>query len=164
MALSKLLTTAQVARKYGLSQKRILQIIRAGHIRAWKSDGKFVIPEEYLPETPSWPTKPGPKAKTRKGLTKLNQNGPRGIKGELLCESCMVSNQMVPATTRCQNPDYAGYNLCEQCAKEHDDLRSTSIRPSKPKPSLSCAICQKPVESGHDFCDQCLIDAPETDI
>ncbi|MBW1953636.1 MAG: hypothetical protein JRI66_11235 [Deltaproteobacteria bacterium] len=37
-----------------------------------------------------------------------------------LCESCLASGRKVPATTRSRNPDYAGYELCEDCAREYD--------------------------------------------
>jgi hypothetical protein len=161
MILSKLCTTAQVAKKYGLSQKRILQLIQAGYIKAWKSDGRFVIPEEDLPATPTWSTKPGPKGKARKTSTKLNQKGPRGVTGELLCEACLAANHLIPAITRSQNPDYAGYNLCGPCAHSYNGHHSASQRPTAPKPHL-CPICAKPVEAGRVFHEACTL--PESDI
>jgi len=37
-----------------------------------------------------------------------------------LCESCLVEGIKTPATTHSNNPDFSGYELCEECAKEYD--------------------------------------------
>jgi len=37
------------------------------------------------------------------------------------CESCAATGEHgVPATTHSTNPDWSGYNLCQQCANEYD--------------------------------------------
>ena len=36
------------------------------------------------------------------------------------CESCLENGEHVPATGHCKNPDYSGYNLCDECAAEYD--------------------------------------------
>ncbi len=36
------------------------------------------------------------------------------------CPSCAVAGIHTPATTRSNNPDFAGYELCEECAAEYD--------------------------------------------
>ena len=42
------------------------------------------------------------------------------------CESCAASGQYgIPATTRSANPDYAGYNLCAECAAEYNSRIGT---------------------------------------
>jgi len=35
---------------------------------------------------------------------------------QITCEACEVK----PATGRCQNPDYSGYELCDECIREYD--------------------------------------------
>ena len=39
---------------------------------------------------------------------------------QLLCDSCAVAGIETPATTRSMNPDWSGYHLCRDCAKEYD--------------------------------------------
>lgn len=41
-------------------------------------------------------------------------------KKEIICESCVVAGEKVPATTRSVHPDYSGYDLCDECAGEYD--------------------------------------------
>ena len=36
------------------------------------------------------------------------------------CESCSVSGIEVAATTHSVNPDFCGYELCDECAAEYD--------------------------------------------
>ena len=37
------------------------------------------------------------------------------------CESCAATGEHgVPATTHSTNPDWSGYNLCQECANEYD--------------------------------------------
>ena len=36
------------------------------------------------------------------------------------CESCLVAGEHTPATTRSINPEFAGYDLCAECAAEYD--------------------------------------------
>ena len=36
------------------------------------------------------------------------------------CQSCLESGIHTPATTHSTNPDYAGYDLCEECAAEYN--------------------------------------------
>jgi len=37
-----------------------------------------------------------------------------------LCESCLVGGIEREATTHSKNPDWSGYELCEECAAEYD--------------------------------------------
>ncbi len=43
---------------------------------------------------------------------------------EKWCESCLMAGKRIPATTRSSNPDYAKYDLCEECAAKFDALES----------------------------------------
>ncbi len=36
------------------------------------------------------------------------------------CESCLATGVKTPATTRSVNPEFSGYELCEECAAEYD--------------------------------------------
>jgi hypothetical protein len=36
------------------------------------------------------------------------------------CDSCAQAGEIVPATTKSVNPDWEGYDLCEECAREYD--------------------------------------------
>lgn len=36
------------------------------------------------------------------------------------CPSCLTAGQHRPATTRSANAEWAGYELCEECAAEYD--------------------------------------------
>ena len=36
------------------------------------------------------------------------------------CESCAVAGVDRPATTHSTNPDWSGYDLCDECAAEYD--------------------------------------------
>ena len=36
------------------------------------------------------------------------------------CESCRVIGEWTEATTKSSNPDWSGYNLCEECAAEYN--------------------------------------------
>uniref|UniRef100_A0A7C3SJP4 Uncharacterized protein n=1 Tax=Desulfobacca acetoxidans TaxID=60893 RepID=A0A7C3SJP4_9BACT len=40
------------------------------------------------------------------------------------CESCLMAGKRVPATTRSNNPVYAKYDLCEECAAKFDAMES----------------------------------------
>ena len=40
--------------------------------------------------------------------------------GRILCDSCLESGQETEATTKSTNPDYSGYDLCDECAAEYD--------------------------------------------
>lgn len=40
---------------------------------------------------------------------------------KVLCESCAVAGEEIPAVGRCKNPDFAGHWLCEECIAEYDD-------------------------------------------
>jgi superfamily II helicase len=42
---------------------------------------------------------------------------------ESLCESCLVASIKTPATTHSTNPDWAGYELCEECAQEYNNRK-----------------------------------------
>lgn len=37
------------------------------------------------------------------------------------CESHLVNGERVPATTHSTNPNWSGYDLCEECAREYDN-------------------------------------------
>ena len=60
---ANLLTTAEAARRLGLTRSRVIQLIHAGYIPAQKFSSVFMIPEDTLPTAPTWDTKPGPKPK-----------------------------------------------------------------------------------------------------
>lgn len=45
---------------------------------------------------------------------------------EKLCESCLQTGIQTPATTHSVNPDWSGYDLCEECAAEYDSRRPTA--------------------------------------
>ncbi len=38
-----------------------------------------------------------------------------------LCESCLGANISTPATAHSTNPDWEGYDLCDECQKEYDN-------------------------------------------
>lgn len=37
------------------------------------------------------------------------------------CESCIVAGIHTPATGHSTNPDWSGYNLCDQCQQEYNN-------------------------------------------
>ena len=45
------------------------------------------------------------------------------------CESCSVSGIEVAATTHSVNPDFCGYELCDECATEYDSrINESDVR------------------------------------
>jgi hypothetical protein len=55
---------------------------------------------------------------------------------EKWCESCLMSGKRVPATTRSINPDYAKYDLCEECAAKFDAMQEAeNYQEPSPAPS-----------------------------
>lgn len=42
-----------------------------------------------------------------------------------VCESCQVGGSKVEATTHSVNPEFSGYDLCEECAAEYDSRLET---------------------------------------
>ena len=42
------------------------------------------------------------------------------IENAIECESCLEAGIHTEATTHSQNPDFSGYDLCEECAKHYD--------------------------------------------
>lgn len=36
------------------------------------------------------------------------------------CESCLVTGEHVPATGHSTNPDWSGYDLCDECIAEYN--------------------------------------------
>jgi len=42
------------------------------------------------------------------------------------CEAHLVNGEHVPATTHSTNPDWSGYELCEECANEYNKRESLS--------------------------------------
>ena len=44
-----------------------------------------------------------------------------------MCESCNEK----PATGHCQNPDFAGYELCDECKAEYDSRPHGAIEASQ---------------------------------
>lgn len=47
---------------------------------------------------------------------KTRVEGETMVTERIMCESC---NER-PSTGHCQNPDYVGYNLCDECMAEYD--------------------------------------------
>ncbi len=43
------------------------------------------------------------------------------------CPSCAVANLHTPATTKTHNPDFQGYQYCEECAAEYDARVGTVV-------------------------------------
>jgi len=125
MELPNSLTTHQVAEHYGITPARVVQLIRAGYISAFKDGWRYMVPTATLPEAPTWPVSQGrPKGSRNKGRKKiaLNPDGPRGIEGKLLCASCLDAGQLVTAVRQSWNENVAGNNYCEPHAKEKDSL------------------------------------------
>ena len=54
---------------------------------------------------------------------------------EKWCDSCLMSGKRVPATTRSINPDYAKFDLCEECAAKFDAMGALEGDPP-PSPGL----------------------------
>ena len=44
------------------------------------------------------------------------------------CESCLVAGEHTPATTHSKNPDWSGYDLCEECAAEYDRRPNREVK------------------------------------
>ena len=36
------------------------------------------------------------------------------------CESCQMASMYMPATGHCKNPDYSGYEMCQECIDHYD--------------------------------------------
>jgi hypothetical protein len=62
------------------------------------------------------------------------------------CESCAHSGQYgVPATTHSINPNWSGYNLCDECAAEYDSRMPEPLFSGDDEPTIECAYCGREV-------------------
>ncbi len=46
------------------------------------------------------------------------------------CDVCLDEKIHKPATTKSTNPDFAGYELCEECAEKLDKREPTCPKPA----------------------------------
>ena len=75
--------------------------------------------------------------------------------GRILCDSCLESGQETEATTKSVNPDFSGYDLCDDCAaeydsrvkaEEHDDIEDDE--PSQPCSTMQTVINYRNCNAG----------------
>ena len=72
------------------------------------------------------------------------------------CESCLVAGEHRPATGRAINPDWSGYDLCDECRAEYDSriVECESCRVAgEHRPATGRS--SNPDWSGYDLCDEC---------
>jgi hypothetical protein len=57
---------------------------------------------------------------------------------EKWCDSCLMAGKRVPATTRSTHPDYAKFDLCEECAAKLN-AREALEKTQSPSPDLGAS-------------------------
>lgn len=49
-----------------------------------------------------------------------NEEEEREMATQIWCDSCLEAGIHTPATTHSTNPEWSGYDLCEECAEEYN--------------------------------------------